>query len=65
MGGIDDRILLAQKVNVLTEKGALPGVVGSKPPHIQKEEERKKIVSYDEMFSTSARKTVKTPKLWA
>jgi len=50
MGGIDDRILLAQKVNVLTEKGALPGVVGSKPPHIQKEEERKKIVSYDEMY---------------
>ena len=50
MGGIDDRILLAQRVNVLTEKGALPGVVGSKPPHIQKEEERKKIVSYDEMF---------------
>ena len=50
MGGIDDRILLAQKVNVLTEKTALPGIVGSKPPHIQKEEERKKIVSYDEMF---------------
>jgi putative aminopeptidase FrvX len=50
MGGIDDRILLAQKVNVLTEKTVLPGVVGSKPPHIQKEEERKKIVSYDEMF---------------
>jgi endoglucanase len=50
MGGIDDRILLAQKVGVLTEKAALPGVVGSKPPHIQKEEERKKIVTYDEMF---------------
>jgi putative aminopeptidase FrvX len=50
MGGIDDRILLAQKVSVLTEKAALPGVVGSKPPHIQKEEERKKIVAFDEMF---------------
>jgi putative aminopeptidase FrvX len=50
MGGIDDRILLAQKVNVLTENTALPGVVGSKPPHIQKEEERKKIISYDDMF---------------
>jgi tetrahedral aminopeptidase len=50
MGGIDDRILLAQKVSVLTEKAALPGIVGSKPPHIQKEEERKKIVTYDEMF---------------
>jgi putative aminopeptidase FrvX len=50
MGGIDDRILLAQKVSVLIEKAALPGVVGSKPPHIQKEEERKKIVTFDEMF---------------
>ncbi len=50
MGGIDDRILLAQKVVVYTSKGALQGIVGSKPPHIQKEEERKKIVTYDELF---------------
>jgi len=50
MGGIDDRVILAQKVNVLTEKATLPGVVGSKPPHIQKEEERKKVVAFDEMF---------------
>jgi len=50
MGGIDDRILMAQKVNVLTDKGSLPGIIGSKPPHIQKEEERKKIVAYDELF---------------
>jgi putative aminopeptidase FrvX len=50
MGGIDDRILLAQKVIIYTEKGALPGIIGSKPPHIQKEEERKKIVKYDELF---------------
>lgn len=50
MGGIDDRILLAQKINVLTEKASLPGVIGAKPPHIQKEEERKKIVAFDEMF---------------
>jgi endoglucanase len=50
MGGIDDRILLAQKVNILTGKTSLPGIIGAKPPHIQKEEERKKIVAYDEMF---------------
>ena len=50
MGGIDDRILLAQKVQVYTDKGPLNGIVGSKPPHIQKEEERKKIVTYDELF---------------
>jgi len=50
MGGIDDRILLAQKVTVYTAKGTLHGIVGSKPPHIQKEEERKKIVKYDDLF---------------
>jgi endoglucanase len=50
MGGIDDRILLAQKVIVYTKNGPLDGIVGSKPPHIQKEEERKKIVAFDELF---------------
>ncbi len=50
MGGIDDRILLAQKVAVYTKKGAYPGIIGSKPPHIQKEEERKKILAYDDLF---------------
>ncbi|MCW4006906.1 MAG: M42 family metallopeptidase [Candidatus Bathyarchaeota archaeon] len=50
MGGIDDRILLAQQVNVHTENATLPGVVGAKPPHIQKEDERKKIVTYDNLF---------------
>jgi len=50
IGGIDDRILLAQKVKVYTEKDSLDGIIGSKPPHIQKEEERKKIVTYDELF---------------
>ncbi len=50
VGGIDDRILLAQSVIVLTEKGPLRGIIGSKPPHIQKEEERKRIVPYDELF---------------
>lgn len=50
IGGIDDRILLAQKVMVYTEKGLLHGIIGSKPPHIQKEEERKKVLAYDELF---------------
>jgi putative aminopeptidase FrvX len=50
MGGIDDRILQAQKVTVYTKKGPLQGIIGSKPPHIQKDEERKKIITYDELF---------------
>jgi len=50
IGGIDDRILLAQKVTVYTEKKPLDGIVGSKPPHIQKEEERKKAITCDKLF---------------
>jgi len=50
LGGIDDRVLLAQKVMVCTENGPLHGIVGSKPPHIQKEDERKRITPYDELF---------------
>jgi putative aminopeptidase FrvX len=50
IGGIDDRILLAQKVIVYTEKDPLDGIVGSKPPHIQKEEERKKAITFDKLF---------------
>ena len=50
MGGIDDRILLAQKVVVHTNKSSLQGIIGSKPPHIQKEQERKKVVTHDELF---------------
>jgi len=50
IGGIDDRVLLAQKVIVYTEKGPLHGIIGSKPPHIQKEDERKRVIAYDELF---------------
>ncbi|NIQ05754.1 MAG: M42 family metallopeptidase, partial [Candidatus Korarchaeota archaeon] len=39
-----------QKVIVYSEKGPLYGIIGSKPPHIQKEEERKKAITYDKLF---------------
>jgi putative aminopeptidase FrvX len=50
LGGIDDRILPAAKVTVHTKNAAYLGLVGSKPPHIQKEEERKKPITFDELF---------------
>jgi endoglucanase len=50
VGGIDDRILLAQKVVVHTDKGPLKGVVGCKPVHIQTDEERKKVINADKLF---------------
>ena len=62
MGGIDDRILLAQKVNVHTSKGDLVGIIGSKPPHIQKKEERNKVVTYDKLFIDVGAENLKTAK---
>jgi putative aminopeptidase FrvX len=50
IGGIDDRILTSQKVLVHTNKGPITGVIGSKPPHILKEEEKKKVIEADKLF---------------
>lgn len=50
IGGIDDRILPAQKVIVKAKQGDCFGVIGAKPPHLQKEEDRKKPVKYEDMF---------------
>jgi endoglucanase len=50
LGGIADRILIAQRVLVHTRKGKKPGIIGSKPPHIMKDEERKKVISADNLF---------------
>jgi len=50
IGGIDDRILVTQKVLVHTDKGPITGIIGSKPPHILKEEEKKKVIEADALF---------------
>ncbi len=50
IGGIDDRILVSQRVLVQTDMGPIPGVIGAKPPHILKEEERKKVTEADDLF---------------
>ncbi len=50
IGGINDQMLLNQKVYVQGVNGEVPGIIGSKPPHITSAEEAKKIVSYKDMF---------------
>jgi len=50
LGGWYDQVLLGQRVVVHGTKGPLYGVVGSKPPHIMDEEERKKPVKIKDMF---------------
>ena len=42
IGGWDPQILVGQRVEVVTRNGSLPGVVGKKPIHLLKDEERKK-----------------------
>ncbi|HDN83668.1 MAG TPA: M42 family peptidase [Candidatus Altiarchaeales archaeon] len=50
IGGIDDRTLLNQRVIIKTKKGDVRGVIGAKPPHLQKEEERNKVIKHNELF---------------
>ncbi|MBC7082248.1 MAG: M42 family metallopeptidase [Firmicutes bacterium] len=50
LGGWFDQVLLAQRVIVKTASGDVPGIIGSKPPHLLTEEERKKVVEKKEMF---------------
>jgi endoglucanase len=43
VGGWDWQILVGQRVEVVTRAGSVPGVVGRKPIHLLKEDERKKV----------------------
>jgi endoglucanase len=50
LGGIDDRVLVGQRVVIKTKRGDVSGIIGLKPPHLMKEEEKKQIVKYEDMF---------------
>lgn len=50
IGGIDDRVLVGQRVVIKSKKGDIPGIIGLKPPHLIKEEEKNKPLKYTDMF---------------
>jgi putative aminopeptidase FrvX len=50
LGGWWGHVALAQRVIVKTMKGDVPGIIGSKPPHILTDEERKKVLDFKDMF---------------
>jgi len=50
LGGWWDQVMLAQRVVIKGSKGDVPGVIGSKPPHVLSPEERKKVVEMKDMF---------------
>jgi endoglucanase len=47
IGGWDPQILVGQRVSVQTRDGAVPGVVGRKPVHLLKDDQKKKAVELD------------------
>ena len=48
VGGIDDRVLMAKRVVI--GENRIEGVIGAKPVHLLKEEEKKKTVEYDKLY---------------
>ncbi|MBN2380126.1 M42 family metallopeptidase [candidate division WOR-3 bacterium] len=50
VGGWWPQVLLSQRVKVRTRKGDFEGIIGSKPPHMMKDEERKKPPEMDNLF---------------
>ncbi|WAA10088.1 M42 family metallopeptidase [Fervidibacillus albus] len=50
IGGWWSQVLLAQRVQIVTDQGSIPGVIGSIPPHLLNEETRKKPMSIQNML---------------
>jgi len=50
IGGWWGHVLLAQRVVIKTRKGDVYGLIGSKPPHILSDEERKKLLEPKDMY---------------
>src|SRR5690625_3449498 len=50
VGGWWSQGMLAQRVTIMSSKGDVTGVIGSKPPHILSAEARKKPVDIKDMF---------------
>ncbi len=50
IGGINDQMLMNQSVTIHTANGDIVGVLGSKPPHVTKAEEKDKVVKSEDMF---------------
>jgi endoglucanase len=49
VGGWDSQILVGQRVTVTTRDGVAPGVVGRKPIHLLKDDDRKKVARLEEL----------------
>jgi putative aminopeptidase FrvX len=64
LGGWWSQVLLSQRVTVLTEKRSFTGVIGSKPPHLLTEEERKRVYPMREMYIDIGAQDAEQVKKW-
>ncbi|MCX6385094.1 MAG: M42 family metallopeptidase [Solirubrobacterales bacterium] len=49
IGGWDPQILVGQRVEVITREGSIAGVIGKKPIHLLKEEDRKQVAKIKDL----------------
>jgi endoglucanase len=59
LGGFFDQTLVSQRVIIHTKNKKVPGVIGSRPPHLMKEDERKKGAEAKDMFIDAGFKDAK------
>ena len=50
VGGVDPQHMMGQRVKIFSKKGVVFGVIGRKPVHLQKPEDREKAVKLDDMY---------------
>ena len=50
VGGWWGQVMLAQRVTIVTRKGEVTGIIGSKPPHVLSADARKKPIEIKDMF---------------
>ncbi|TVP58209.1 MAG: M42 family peptidase [Gemmatimonadales bacterium] len=50
IGGWDSQVLVGQRVRVMGREGDVPGVIGKKPIHLMKPEERKKVSEIENLW---------------
>lgn len=62
IGGWWDPMLVGQRVLIPTNEGMLPGVIGSKPPHVMSQAERNAPLDSDTMFIDLGLKDAKEAK---
>ena len=59
LGGFFDQTLVSQRVLIHIKGKKVPGVIGSRPPHLMKEDERKKGAEAKDMFIDAGFKSAK------